>query len=191
VGTDTTGLAEIQGRIGLAAATVCYRKPPEHPHPAARDDAAAVIESLHRSGVITEGRWVLAGDSSGGHLALAACQRLRHTGGPMPAGLLLTAPLVDMEFADPPTAAAIKADSISDVTFWWGFKLYANGIPFDDPTLSPINAPLDGLPPVHLNVAPGICSSSTTSACVMRSNAPVSTSPASSSKMPNTPTPLA
>jgi acetyl esterase/lipase len=152
VGTDTTGLAEIQGRIGLAAATVCYRKPPEHPHPAARDDAAAVIESLHRSGVITEGRWVLAGDSSGGHLALAACQRLRHTGGPMPAGLLLTAPLVDMEFAHPPTAAAIKADSISDATFWWGFKLYANGIPFDDPTLSPINAPLDGLPPVHLNV---------------------------------------
>jgi acetyl esterase/lipase len=77
-------LAEIQRRTGLAAATVCYRKPPEHPHPAALDDAAAVIESLHRSGELTEGRWVLAGDSAGGHLALAACQRLRDIGGPMP-----------------------------------------------------------------------------------------------------------
>ncbi|MGC2795045.1 MAG: alpha/beta hydrolase fold domain-containing protein [Mycobacterium sp.] len=49
---------------------------------------------------------------------------------------------------DPQTAAAINADA----TFWWGFKLYANGTPLDDPTLSPINAPLNGLPPVHLNV---------------------------------------
>jgi acetyl esterase/lipase len=146
-------LAEIQRRTGLAAATVCYRKPPEHPHPAALDDAVAVIASLHRSGELTEGRWVLAGDSAGGHLALAACQRLRDTGGPMPAGLLLTAPLVDMEFAHPQTAAAIKADPTStQATFWWGFKLYANGTPLDDPTLSPINAPLNGLPPVHLNI---------------------------------------
>jgi acetyl esterase/lipase len=141
-------LTEIQRRAGLAAATVCYRKSPEHPHPAALDDAIAVIESLHRSGELTEGRWVLAGDSAGGHLALAACQRLRDTDGPMPAGLLLTAPVVDMEFAHPQTAAVIKADA----TFWWGLKLYANGTPLNDPTLSPINAPLKGLPPVHLNV---------------------------------------
>ena len=146
-------LAEVQRRTGVAAATVCYRKPPDHPHPAALDDVVAVIHSLHKTGEITAGHWVLAGDSAGGHLAIAACQQLRDTGGPMPAGLLLTAPLVDMEFAHPPTAAAIKADPTStDATFWWGFKLYAGGTPLADPTLSVINAPLHGLPPVHLNV---------------------------------------
>lgn len=146
-------LAEIQRGTGLATATVCYRKPPEYPHPAALDDAVTVIRSLHENGELTEGNWVLAGDSAGGHLALAACQQLRDAGGPMPAGLLLTAPLVDMEFAHPPTAAAIQADpTCTDATFWWAFKLYANGTPFDDPSLSTINASLDDLPPVHLNV---------------------------------------
>ena len=37
--------------------------------------------------------------------------------------------------------------------------LYADGMPLDDPTLSPINASMAGLTPVHLNVAPGIYSS--------------------------------
>lgn len=146
-------LAEIQRRTGVATATACYRKPPEHPHPAALDDVVAVVRSLHHGGQLTEGNWVLAGDSAGGHLALAACQQLRDAGGPLPAGLLLTAPVVDMEFAHPATAAAIQADpTTTDATFWWGFKLYANGTPLDDPSLSAINAPLDQLPPVHLNV---------------------------------------
>jgi len=146
-------LAEIQRRTGFATATVCYRKPPEHPHPAALDDVVAVVRSLHQAGELTEGNWVLAGDSAGGHLALAACQQLRDAGGPLPAGLLLTAPVVDMEFAHPPTAAAIQADpTTTDATFWWGFKLYANGTPFSDPSLSAINASLNDLPPVHLNV---------------------------------------
>lgn len=146
-------LAELQRRTGVAAATVCYRKPPEHAHPAALNDAVAAIRTLHENGELADGTWVLAGDSAGGHLALAACQQLRDTGGPLPAGLLLTAPLVDMEFAHPPTAAAIRADPTStDATFWWAFKLYADRTPLRDPSLSPINAPLDDLPPVHLNV---------------------------------------
>ncbi|WP_283608164.1 alpha/beta hydrolase fold domain-containing protein [Mycolicibacterium poriferae] len=132
---------------------ISYRKPPEHPHPAALDDAVTAIQALHRRGELVDGRWVLAGDSAGGHLAIAACQRLRDTDGPLPTGLLLTAPLVDMEMASPDTAAAIKADPAStESTFWWGFKLYAGDTPLSDPTLSPINASVDRLPPVHLNI---------------------------------------
>ena len=96
---------------------------------------------------------MLAGDSAGGQLALAAVQQLRDADGPMPAGLLLTAPLVDMELAHPDTVAAIEAAGIKrDARFWWAFELYADGLPFSDPTLSPINASVAGLPPVHLNV---------------------------------------
>ena len=146
-------LAKIHRETGLATAMVLYRKPPGNPHPAALDDVVAVIRSLYTGGQLHEGRWVLAGDSAGGHLALAAAQRLRDSGGPMPAGLLLTAPLVDMELAHPDTVAAIDAAGIKrDERFWWAFRLYANGLPFSDPTLSPINASVAGLPPVHLNV---------------------------------------
>jgi acetyl esterase/lipase len=100
-----------------------------------------------------KGHWVLAGDSAGGQLALSAAQHLRDTNGPMPAGLMLTAPLVDMELAHPDTLAATEAAGIKrDEKFWWAFKMYADDLPYSDPTLSPINASVAGLPPVHLNV---------------------------------------
>jgi acetyl esterase/lipase len=146
-------LATIHRRTGLAAAMLLYRRPPRNPHPAALDDVVTAVRALHARGELPDGRWVLAGDSAGGNIALAAAQRLRDTGGPVPAGLMLTAPLVDMELGHPDTVAAIKDAGIKrDDKFWWAFKLYANGLPLRDPTLSPINAALTGLPPVHLNV---------------------------------------
>jgi acetyl esterase/lipase len=146
-------LAEIHRQTGIAAAMVLYRQPPQNPHPAALDDVVTTIRSLHANGELREGHWVLAGDSAGGQLTSAAAQQLRDTNGPMPAGPMLTAPLVDMELAHPDTVAAIDAAGIKrDEKFWWAFKLYADGTPFDDPTLSPINASVAGLPRVHLNV---------------------------------------
>jgi acetyl esterase/lipase len=146
-------LTTIHRQTGLSAAMVFYRKPPRNPHPAALDDVVIAVRALHASGVLRDRGWVLAGDSAGGQLALAAAQQLRDNGGPTPAGLVLTAPLVDMELAHPNTVAAIDAAGIKrDERFWWAFRLYANGLPFSDPTLSPINASVAGLPPVHLNV---------------------------------------
>jgi acetyl esterase/lipase len=146
-------LVTIHRQTGLAAAMVLYRRPPSDPHPAALNDVVAVIRALHTKGALRDGLWALAGDSAGGQLALAAAQQLRDGGGPMPAGLLLTAPLVDMELAHPDTIAAIDAAGIKrDERFWWAFELYANGLPLSNPSLSPINASVAGLPPVHLNV---------------------------------------
>ena len=146
-------LATIHRRTGLAAGMLLYRRPPQDPHPTALNDTLTAIQAMHAKGELTEGHWVLAGDSAGGTLALAAAQHLRDSGGPLPAGLMLTAPMVDMELAHPDTVAAIDAAGhIRDDKFWWAFKLYADGLPFNDPTLSPINASVAGLPPVHLNV---------------------------------------
>ena len=142
-------LATIHQHTGLAAGMLLYRRPPQNPHPAALNDTVSAIRATHANGQLAEQRWVLAGDSAGGTLA----QRLRDTGGPLPAGLLLTAPMVDMELAHPDTLAAIEAAGLTrDDKFWWAFRLYADGLPFTDPTLSPINASVAGLPPVHLNV---------------------------------------
>lgn len=146
-------LATIHQQTGLAAGMLLYRRPPQNPHPAALNDTLTAIRALHANGQLADGRWVLAGDSAGGTLALAAAQRLRDTGGPLPAGLMLTAPMVDMELAHPDTIAAIEAAGLTrDDKFWWAFRLYAGGLPFSDPTLSPINASVAGLPPVHVNV---------------------------------------
>lgn len=146
-------LATIHQRTGSAAGMLLYRRPPQDPHPAALNDTLTAIQALHANGELTDGHWVLAGDSAGGTLALAATQHLRDNGGPLPAGLMLTAPMVDMELAHPDTVAAIDAAGHKrDDKFWWAFELYANGLAFNEPTLSPINASVAGLPPVHLNV---------------------------------------
>jgi acetyl esterase/lipase len=146
-------LATIHRQTGLATGMLLYRRPPQNPHPAALNDTLTAIRALHANGQLTEGHWVLAGDSAGGTLALAAAQQLRDIGGPLPAGLMLTAPMVDMELAHPDTVAATEGAGLTrDDKFWWAFKLYADGLPFNDPTLSPINASVAGLPPVHLNV---------------------------------------
>ena len=146
-------LATIHQQTGLAAGMLLYRRPPQNPHPAALNDTLTAIHALHTNGQLTEGHWVLAGDSAGGTLALAAAQHLRDTGGPLPAGLMLTAPMVDMELAHPDTIAATEAAGlIRDDRFWWAFRLYADGLPFNDPSMSPINASVVDLPPVHINV---------------------------------------
>lgn len=146
-------LAEMHRRTGLAGAGVLYGMPPERPQPAALNDAIGAITAMHSSGELTEGRWILAGDSAGGGLALAVAHALRDSGGPDPAGLLLTAPWIDLEMAGSESAEAASQDPmLSRAAVEWAAELYADGLDRADPTLSPINGSMAGLPPVHLNV---------------------------------------
>jgi len=75
---------------------VDYRRAPEHPYPAAIEDAVAVL------------RWArpvaVAGDSSGGYLATMACLRLRDDGGPLPAVQVLIGPNTDLTLSQPSVA---------------------------------------------------------------------------------------
>lgn len=71
-----------------------YRLAPEHPYPAALDDAIAAYEAMLADGYRADDI-VIAGDSAGGALALALALRLRENGAPMPAGLLLISPVTD------------------------------------------------------------------------------------------------
>lgn len=72
-----------------------YRLAPEHPYPAALDDALACYDAMLASGIAPQ-RIVLAGDSAGASLALALALRLRERGDPMPAGLALISPVTRM-----------------------------------------------------------------------------------------------
>ena len=146
-------LAEIQRRTGLAAAMVRYRMPPTHPFPAALDDAVTAIRAMRASGVIDDGRWFLGGDSAGGGLALAAAQTQRDAGDPLPAGLVLTAPWVDLEMEHPDLLAQPgETMALGRSLLRQSAERYAAGVPLADRRLSPINGSMDGLPPVHVNV---------------------------------------
>ncbi len=75
--------------------SIDYRLAPEHPFPAAVDDAVAAARWLLSQGVKPE-RLVFAGDSAGGGLAIATCLALRDAGDPLPAALVCMSPLTDL-----------------------------------------------------------------------------------------------
>ena len=80
---------------GAAVLSVDYRLAPEHPFPAALEDAVVAYKWLRDKGYESE-RIIVAGDSAGGGLAMALCMELRTNGEPMPAGLVAMSPWTDL-----------------------------------------------------------------------------------------------
>ncbi|MFI5400681.1 MAG: alpha/beta hydrolase [SAR324 cluster bacterium] len=130
-----------------------YRLAPEHPFPAALDDTLACLRWLARCGVAARDL-VLAGDSAGGGLALAATIALRDAGEALPARAALLAPWVDLAA----TGASIRQNSESDAWVYGdlvalGATLYLGKTAASHPLASPLYADLTGLPPLLLHVS--------------------------------------
>jgi acetyl esterase/lipase len=127
-----------------------YRLAPEHPFPAAVDDAVAAYRALLRDGSSPQ-RMAIIGDSAGGGLALATAQRLRDLGQPLPAALVLFSPWVDLGTPDrgvePAGEAMLSRAWTADCA-----RLYLAGHDSNDPLASPINGDLRGLPPTLVQV---------------------------------------
>ncbi len=136
--------ARMADDLGVRVVLPDYPLAPEHSWRDSHDDLVALATRL-----ATEGDLVLAGDSSGGGLALAVAESLRDRGGPQPERLLLISPWVDLTTSTPDTAAL---DAIDPWLFLGKVQAYAGwwaGTPDDlgRPEVSPGLGDLAGLPP--------------------------------------------
>jgi acetyl esterase/lipase len=144
-----SGLASRAGVLGVG---LDYRLAPEHPFPAAVEDAVAAYGAILDSGR-PPGSIVLAGDSAGGGLAVATLLEARRRGLPMPAAALLISPWADLSHSG--ASIAEKADEDPSLTLA-GLancaRQYLDGRPASEPLASPVNADLTGLPPLLIQV---------------------------------------
>ncbi|GIX49791.1 MAG: hydrolase [Candidatus Tectimicrobiota bacterium] len=146
----------LAGRLALAAAArvlvIDYRLAPEHPFPAAVEDATAAYRWLLASGYAPQ-RLVIAGDSAGGGLTVATLVALRDAGDPLPAAAVCLSPWVDLEGTG--ASMTIKAgedplvqrELLQQMAAW-----YLGGAPPRTPLAAPLYAELHGLPPLLLQV---------------------------------------
>jgi epsilon-lactone hydrolase len=120
-----------------------YRLAPEHPYPAALDDALTAWRWLARDAARPV---TVAGDSAGGWLALALAQRLAAGAPPKPAGLALFSPLLDLVAAERPAEDfMLPAAFVAE-----GVRAWRGRLPADDRRLDLLGGGVAGLPPVFL-----------------------------------------
>lgn len=141
----------ICSKLGIAGVLVDYRLSREASYPAAIDDYLDAIADCNTKGNLPDSKWAMLGDSAGGAMALVAARRLIDTGGPRPAAMILNSPWVDMQHKNPEPPAWEKKDAmLSRRLLDHCGTIYAGGVDKSDPALSPIEAPVEGFPPVSL-----------------------------------------
>ena len=129
-----------------------YRLAPEHPHPAAVDDAVAAYRWLLDRGV-APAQIVLGGDSAGGGLVMATLLALRDAGHPLPVAGFCLSPWVDLECSgETMTTKAdvdpmVGKDGLTEMA-----AAYAGDHELRHPLVSPLHADLSGLPPLLIQV---------------------------------------
>ncbi|GLY03462.1 alpha/beta hydrolase [Actinoplanes sp. NBRC 101535] len=103
--------ADLARRSQTRVLTVDYRLAPEHPAPAATDDAVRAYRALPATGVDPR-RVVVAGESAGGGVALGLLQRIVAAGEPLPAAALLFSPWIDLTLSGDSMRTRAEADFI-------------------------------------------------------------------------------
>lgn len=151
-----TSHQDLVARISKAAEArvlyIDYRLGPEHPFPAAVDDATAAYRWLLANGAEAS-RVAIGGDSAGGGLTVAAMVALRDAGDPSPAAGVCISPWVDLEgIGDSMTSKAdvdpmVQFDGLIDMA-----KAYLGGADPRTPLAAPLYADLKGLSPMLIHV---------------------------------------
>ena len=139
--THRAMVAHLAARTRLCAVLPRYRLAPEHPFPAASEDALAAYRAVmdHTGGVI------LGGDSAGGGLALGLLAQIGALGWPQPLGTFCFSPLTDMTFSGPSFCSNAKADPLLPAQRAWDMaQMYLQGADPLNPLASPLYANFAG-----------------------------------------------
>jgi epsilon-lactone hydrolase len=140
--------SQIGRRTGAKVISVDYRLAPEHPYPAAVDDALAAYEALLQDGTAPSDI-AFAGESAGGGLAVATLVNARDHGLPLPATTLVMSPYADLTLAGTTMETKREADPLlSREALQARVPDYTSGHDAGLPLISPIFADLSGLPPL-------------------------------------------
>lgn len=152
IATHRQLVAGLSQAAGAQVLSLDYRLAPEHPHPAAVEDATAAYRWLVREGLRPQ-RLAIAGDSAGGGLTLAALLALRDAGDPLPAAGVCLSPWTDMTASGESMTSKAAVDPMVQrpALLQMAAAYVGTGDP-RGPLVSPLFARLEGLPPLLLQV---------------------------------------
>jgi monoterpene epsilon-lactone hydrolase len=149
--------ARLSGRARCRVVLPEYRLAPEHAHPAALDDARAVLAALLDSPADHQAAdnqaapapVVVSGDSAGAGLALALLVARRDAGQPLPAGAMLLSPWLDLTVDRRAIPELVRRDTVLSPAWLEACAAaYAGAADRADPAVSPLLARASGLPPL-------------------------------------------
>jgi len=136
-------------QAGCKAYSVDYRMPPDFPYPAALDDGLAVYRELLRN--YAPENIMISGGSAGGNLAAALTLKIRDLGLPMPAGVILLTPEIDLTESGDSFQTNYELDAVLKKGLPEVNALYADGHDLADPYLSPLFGDFTkGFPPTFI-----------------------------------------
>lgn len=137
---------------GVRTFAVAYRLAPEHPFPAALEDAVAAWTVLRES--VPAHRIAVGGDSAGAGLTLALVQHLKAAGEPLPACLWLISPWADLTMSGATLASKDAVDPLIHRAYLEELTaaFVPSGIDRRDPLVSPLFADLSAFPPIRIDV---------------------------------------
>jgi epsilon-lactone hydrolase len=146
-------VSEAGRAAGMRTLAVEYRLAPEHPFPAAFDDALTAWRFLRAQG-IAAAHVAVGGDSAGGGLTVALINRLRAAGEEQPACAWLISPWTDLTMSGASLAGKDAVDPLihKDYLEQLAHAYLPKGFDRRDPRVSPLYAGLRGFPPAFVQV---------------------------------------